>query len=594
METRTAHREGPRIMSDHTTAYARTIVAGKKVCGKAEYQACKRHLDDMADKAFPYIFDVDAAEYHIMLANQLTIGEGSESRKLTTRGFQNFIIGSLFGWRKKRSHLRRFREGYIQLARQNGKSFLAGEMCNDYATFAGYQHGRIYCTATKQKQANIVWEEVAKFIRSDADLAELYKVREYDHTIRSLVTNTTIEAIGRDTKSADGFRSIMAVVDEYHAHPTDQMYKLMLDGQIAVDNALTIAITTAGFNLNAPCYEQYQFCKKVLSGNVRKDSLFIFITEMDEDDDMWDPVNWAKANPLNLWNADDTLNDEMIARMAEKAIDAREKQGRDLVNFQTKTLNRWVEYTGGGLLDLAAWRKCAADTTLEEMRGRQCYLGIDLSSGGDLTSIALIFPGDDDDVYVWSHSYMPELRLAEHIRTDDAPYGVWKDAGLLTLTSGIYGIKTDYKYIISDLSRIMNEYEIEVIGCGYDDHNAGAFLSDLEDVLSCDLTLVKQSARSLNDATKDFQLSVKAGKVSYDQRNALLTWSMVNAVISAPNSFGEIKIDKMTQTNRIDPCDAVIDAWVVYFHGHNNPAIDAEESLSIWLEVTAEGGEEES
>lgn len=594
METRTAHREGPRIMSDHTTAYARTIVAGKKVCGKAEYQACKRHLDDMADKAFPYIFDVDAAEYHIMLANQLTIGEGSESRKLTTRGFQNFIIGSLFGWRKKRSHLRRFREGYIQLARQNGKSFLAGEMCNDYATFAGYQHGRIYCTATKQKQANIVWEEVAKFIRSDADLAELYKVREYDHTIRSLVTNTTIEAIGRDTKSADGFRSIMAVVDEYHAHPTDQMYKLMLDGQIAVDNALTLAITTAGFNLNAPCYEQYQFCKKVLSGNVRKDSLFIFITEMDEDDDMWDPVNWAKANPLNLWNADDTLNDEMIARMAEKAIDAREKQGRDLVNFQTKTLNRWVEYTGGGLLDLAAWRKCAADTTLEEMRGRQCYLGIDLSSGGDLTSIALIFPGDDDDVYVWSHSYMPELRLAEHIRTDDAPYGVWKDAGLLTLTSGIYGIKTDYKYIISDLSRIMNEYEIEVIGCGYDDHNAGAFLSDLEDVLSCDLTLVKQSARSLNDATKDFQLSVKAGKVSYDRRNALLTWSMVNAVISAPNSFGEIKIDKMTQTNRIDPCDAVIDAWVVYFHGHNNPAIDAEESLSIWLEVTAEGGEEES
>ena len=594
METRTAHREGPRIMSDHTTAYARTIVAGKKVCGKAEYQACKRHLDDMADKAFPYIFDVDAAEYHIMLANQLTIGEGSESRKLTTRGFQNFIIGSLFGWRKKRSHLRRFREGYIQLARQNGKSFLAGEMCNDYATFAGYQHGRIYCTATKQKQANIVWEAVAKFIRSDADLAELYKVREYDHTIRSLVTNTTIEAIGRDTKSADGFRSIMAVVDEYHAHPTDQMYKLMLDGQIAVDNALTLAITTAGFNLNAPCYEQYQFCKKVLSGNVRKDSLFIFITEMDEDDDMWDPVNWAKANPLNLWNADDTLNDEMIARMAEKAIDAREKQGRDLVNFQTKTLNRWVEYTGGGLLDLAAWRKCAADTTLEEMRGRQCYLGIDLSSGGDLTSIALIFPGDDDDVYVWSHSYMPELRLAEHIRTDDAPYGVWKDAGLLTLTSGIYGIKTDYKYIISDLSRIMNEYEIEVIGCGYDDHNAGVFLSDLEDVLSCDLTLVKQSARSLNDATKDFQLSVKAGKVSYDRRNALLTWSMVNAVISAPNSFGEIKIDKMTQTNRIDPCDAVIDAWVVYFHGHNNPAIDAEESLSIWLEVTAEGGEEES
>ena len=225
---------------------------------------------------------------------------------------------------------------------------------------------------------------------------------------------------------------------------------------------------------------------------------------MDEDDDMWEPVNWAKANPLNLWNADDTLNDEMIARMAEKAIDAREKQGRDLVNFQTKTLNRWVEYTGGGLLDLAAWRSCGSDVTLADMRGRECYLGIDLSSGGDLTSIALLFPGEDDEMYLWSHSYMPELRLAEHIRTDDAPYGVWKEAGLLTLTSGIYGVKTDYKYIIADLIRIMEEYEIEIIGCGYDNHNAGAFLSDLEAALPCDLIEVKQSARTLNDATRDF------------------------------------------------------------------------------------------
>ena len=253
-----------------------------------------------------------------------------------------------------------------------------------------------------------------------------------------------------------------------------------------------------------------------------------------------------------------------------------------------------MEYTGGGLLDLAAWRECGSDTTLANMRGRSCYLGIDLSSGGDLTSIALLFPGEDDEVYLWSHSYLPELRLAEHIRTDDAPYGVWKDAGLLTLTRGIYGIKTDYKYIIADLERIMAEYEIEIIGCGYDSHNAAAFLSDLEAVLSCDLTEIKQSAQSLNDATKDFQLSVKARKVRYDRQNALLTWSMVNAVISAPNSFGEIKIDKMTQTNRIDPCDAVMDAWKVYFNRNNNRMLDAEEALSIWLEVTAGGGEEET
>lgn len=576
-------------MKDRTTEYARLIVSGGKLCGQAEYQACQRHLQDMADKELPYIFDAALAEKHITIANQLTIGEGNP-KPLVTRGFQNFILGSLFGWRRKRSKLRRFREAYIQVARQNGKSFLAGEMCNDFASFGGYHYGRIFCVATKQEQANIVWDEVDKFIESDSDLLELYKIRKYDHRIKSLVTGTEIKAIGRDTKSADGFRSILAVVDEYHAHPTNQMYKLMNDGQVRVDNALTLAITTAGFNLNGPCYEQYQFCKKILSGNVRKDSLFIFIAEMDEDDDIWEPKNWAKANPLNLWNEDNTFHEPMMARMAEKAIDAREKQGNELVNFLTKSLNRWVTYTGGALIDLNRWKACGGRMGLDDMRGRECYLGIDLSSGGDLTSIALLFPLEDDRLYIWSHSYMPELRLQEHIQSDDAPYGVWKDAGLLTLTSGMYGIKTDYKYIISELADAMATYDLHIVGCGYDSHNASAFLEDLEAVLSCDLTEVKQSARALSDVTIDFQLSVKSGQVCYDEQNALMTWSVVNAVISAPNSFGEIKIDKMTQTNRIDVVDAIIDAWKVWFTNKDD-GIDGHAALADWLDMTGKEGD---
>lgn len=578
-------------MKDLTTEYAKKIISGKKICGRAEYLACKRHLNDMENKNFEYIFDVKQAECHIAIANTLTIGEGSP-KPLKTRGFQNFIIGSLFGWRKKRSKLRRFREGYIQMGRQNGKSFIAGELCNDFATFGGYNYGRIFCTATKQDQANIVWEDVQKFIESDSDLAELYTIRKYDHVITSRITGTVIKAIGRDTKSADGFRTILAIVDEYHAHPTNQMYKLVNDGQILVDNALTLAITTAGFNLNGPCYEQYQYCKKVLTGNVKKESLFIYIAEMDQDDDIWLPENWAKANPLYLWNDDDTINKQMVARMAEKAIDAKEKQGNELVNFQTKSLNRWVTYTGGALLDLECWKRCGANKKISDMEGKECFLGIDLSSGGDLTSIALLFPLEQSRIYLYSHSYMPELRLAEHIQSDDAPYGMWKNAGLLTLTSGMYGIKTDYKHIISELNNMINKYHLKIIGCGYDAHNASAFLEDLEQILDCDLTEIKQSARSLNDVTKDFQLSVKSGQVIYDKQNALMTWSAVNAIISAPNSFGEIKIDKMTQTNRIDCVDAIIDAWKVWF-SQKSDTVDGHAALAEWLEITEKEGEED-
>ena len=90
-------------MIDRTTAYAKLIVSGKRISGRKEYLACKRHLDDLKRKNFDYKFDLEEAEKHIDLANELTIAEGSEQKRLRTRGFQNFIIGSLFGWRKKRT-----------------------------------------------------------------------------------------------------------------------------------------------------------------------------------------------------------------------------------------------------------------------------------------------------------------------------------------------------------------------------------------------------------------------------------------------------------------------------------------------------------
>lgn len=571
-------------MKDRTTEYAKSVLDGKELVGHSEYLACKRHIDDMHRADFDYKFDVEEAEYHINIANELTLGEGQDSQKLTLRGFQNFIVGSLFGWRRKRSKERRYREAYVQMGRQNGKSLLAGVIANDFCTFSGYKYGRILMTATKQEQANIVWDEIFKFIRSDKELSELYKVKRYIRTIESLVTGTTIRAIGRDTKTTDGFRTVLAICDELHAHPTNEMYQLMLDGQIGVESALILAITTAGFDLNYPCYEHYRFCKQILSGAIQKETLFIYIAELDDEDDIWEPRNWAKANPLQLRNPDGTLNEEMTARIAEKAIDAKEKQGDDLVNFLTKTLNKWVTFSGGVFVDAEKWAACASERTLEDMRGRNCYVGVDLSSGGDLTSLALVFPLEDDRVYVWSHSFMPELRLREHEKTDDAPYRIWKKQGLLTLTSALYGIKTDYKTIIERLRTWIKTYDLKIEACGYDSHNAAAFLSDLEEVLDCDLIEVKQSARALNDATVDFQLSVKAGLIEYDKANALMTWSVINATTVA-NSFDEIKIEKKMMTQRVDAVDAIIDAYKLFFE-EKLRKIDGEKNLAIWLKAT--------
>lgn len=566
---------------DRTTEYAKLVVNKKKIAGRKEYLACERHLQDLKKKNFDYKFNKELAEKAINIINELVIGEGEEQQKLSTRGFQNFIIGSLFGWVKKKTKERRFREAYIQVGRQNGKSILSGAMANQFATFSGYKLGRIFCAATKQEQANIVWDEIAKFIRSDNDLQEMYKITEHERTIKSFVTGNVIKSLGRDTKSADGFRSILAICDELHAHPNNQMYKLMLDGQINVDGALTLAITTAGFNLNGFCFEQYKFCEKVLEKVIDKESLFIFICEMDKDDDIWDYNNWAKSNPYLLFNSDNTINKDMVARLAEKAIEAKEKGGADLLNFMTKHLNYWVTNGVGGFVDLQKFKECESDFTIEDMKGKECYLGIDLSSGGDLTSISLVFPLEHEKIYIYSHSFMPELRLAEHEKTDDVPYRMWVSKGLLTLTSGAFGVKTDYKFIINHLKELIEKYEIKIEEVGYDNHNASVFLQDLE-FLACDLTEIKQSAKSLNDATVDFQLSVKANQLLYDKENDLLKWSIANATTTS-NSFGEIKIDKQAQKYRIDPVDAVMDAWKIMLVNRNEYSADSE--FDDWFEM---------
>jgi len=197
------------------------------------------------------------------------------------------------------------------------------------------------------------------------------------------------------------------------------------------------------------------------------------------------------------------------------------------------------------------------------MRGNRCFVGLDLSSGGDLTSLALEFPLDDGKYYIYSHSFMPRQRLEEHIKTDLAPYDIWEQQGLLTVTDTFGGVKNDYKFIIKHLKDLKEQYGIEIVGIGYDPHNADGFLADLED-FGVPLLSITQSARFLNDATVDFELECRASNVIYDKSNDLMTWSMVNAR-KVSNSFGEIKVDKepKARNKRIDVVDAIIDAHTV-------------------------------
>ena len=575
-------------MIDRVTQYARLVagVGSPVVCGELHRLACKRHLNDLKKqrtKDFPYYWDVEASQDVIDFAETLTLAEGDEPRSLKLMECQAFDIGCTFGWKKVANGKRRFRRRYKSISRQQGKTMENGIMAAYIAGFSGYKHGKLFTVATKKRQARLAWEETAKFVQVDPDLNEYFDVKDYKSLIRAISTDCTIEALSKEAGLDDGFRSIFSSIDELHQHKDNGVYRAIYNGTRSLPETLVSMITTRGKNLNSFCYEMDTYAQNVLRGVVAAEDIFVDIYALDPSDNVKDERNWVKACPYTF------TDPERLETLRQDARTAFDMGGMELADFLCKSLNVWVKNTDDQYLDPEAWKACGSERALAdivEAGHRECWVGLDLSSGGDLTTLALEFDLDGVNTYLYSHSFMPRGRLEEHIETDLAPYDLWEAQGLLTVTGGSTDFRTDYKFIVAHLKELNERYGLTFKGIGIDPHNAAGVTQDLEE-FGCPVVYITQSARNLNDATVDVQLLTKSGVLEYDKQNELLTWSMVNAAITR-NSFEEIKVDKKpgARFKRIDPVDAVIDAHALrLLNKAEEPAVDVSGELENYLRL---------
>lgn len=570
------------VIYDRVTEYAHKVVNGDVVAGELHKLACKRHLDDLKranTSEFPYYYNPDKANEVITYAETLTIAEGDKPKPVKLIDSQAFDLGCTFGWFKCSNNKRRFRRRYKCMARQNGKTFENGIMGTYIAGFGGYNYGKLFTVATKKRQARLAWEEMSKFITVDPDLGEYFNVKDYKSTIEALETYCTIEALSKEAGLDDGFRSIFSSIDELHQHRDNKIYKALYNGTRALPETLVSMITTRGDKINSFCKEMDDYCINILRGNSTAEDFYVDIYCLDEKDDIWNEKNWIKANPF-LCNSK-----EGIEQLKIDAQTAKDMGGSDLRDFLTKGLNMWVQNTDDQFINSDKWAECGTERSLDDFKGKKCWVGLYLSSGGDLTTLALEFPDENDDnFYIHSHSFMPKGRLEEHIETDLAPYDLWVNQELITVTGGVTDFKNDYKFIIKYLKDLRDEYNLHFLGIGIDPHNADGILSDLEE-FDCPVVIITQSCRSLNDATDDMRLLVKSKNIEYNKNNELLTWSFVNASI-VRNSFDEIKVDKKPgqRFKRIDPVDACIDAHALMLKNKKQEKVDVQSELDKYLE----------
>ena len=383
---------------DRVTEYAKLVVSGifdhsKIPFGRYHYLACKRHLNDLERQNtddFPYYWDIDSSEKVINYAETLTIAEGESAHNIKLLGFQVFDIGSVFGWKKSNGY-RRFRRSYKSMARQQGKSLVNGIIGTYIALFGNYNYGKLFTASTKRNLARIAWEEMVKFIKIDPELDELFDIKDYKSLITCNLTNCTIEALSKEGGLEDGHRSIYSSLDEIHQMKNNFVYKAIYNGTRTLKETLLSMITTRGFDMNPNnfCYSMDSYAINILEGIATAEDFFVDIFCLDKEDDIFDERNFIKANPYLA------TTEEGMEILRQEAQTAKDMGSAELKDFKTKCLNLWSYDEKDQYIDLEKWRNCGTTKTLEKFRGKSCYCGLDLSSGGDLTSLALEFPSDD-------------------------------------------------------------------------------------------------------------------------------------------------------------------------------------------------------
>ena len=571
---------------DEITEYAHDCLEGRIPSGQKHKWACQRLLNDLSrigSDDFPYVWEEERAEKIVKWFALLHHSKGQlAGTPIILTSWQKFRECQIYGWRHKDTGYKRFKKTFTEVGRKNAKSQMeAGEALNEIseqATRNGEVY-EIYTAGTKRDQSKIVFNECDLMTRGTLIRSKFnFKRDQIDH----IKTGSFIKALSKeDGKTGDGTNPAQLILDEYHQHPTTDFYDLGL-GSNTKEPMLTI-ITTAGKDLTYPCYTQeYDYCSKVLDPNidVTNDEYFIDICEADPGDDPGALETWQKANPIRAFFP------EGIKKIAEDYEIARQIPEK-MIAFMTKVLNVWVASKNNGYMDMKRWKRCEVREFPIALEHHPVYVGFDMSSKIDLSSVAFVVPfvsGEKDDMgkdiikyIVWTHSFIPTWeKLREHIVKDKVPYDAWERMGYLTVTdTPIVHQGAIMRYVLDECERL----KLDIQCLCFDPANASKLMMDLSDE-GYVVEEVYQSHKSLNESTQGFREQVYAGNIIY-LHNPLFNYAMSNAVVRTNN--GLIKIDKDATTKRIDPVDATLAAFKLALY-HDFSATDYNDYVSKFLE----------
>ena len=497
-----------------------------------------------AFKAKDSVYDKDAADYAVNFIECLCHTKGTWSRKpFELIDWQEQIIRDIFGVLKPNGY-RQFNTAYIEIPKKQGKSELAAAVALLLTCGDGEERAEVYGCAADRQQASIVFNVAADMVRMCPALSKRVKILDSQKRLIYQPTGSIYQVLSADVGNKHGFNTHGVVFDELHTQPNRKLFDVMTKGSgDARMQPLYFLITTAGNDTKSICYEIHQKAKDIIEGRKIDRTFYPVIYGAEESDDWTDPKVWKKANPsLGITVGIDKVKD---------ACESAKQNPGEENSFRQLRLNQWVKQAIRWM-PMDKWDKCEFAVSEDDLEGRVCYGGLDLSSTTDITAFVLVFPPEDenDKYIILPYFWIPEDNLELRVRRDHVPYDVWERQGFLQTTEGNV---VHYGYIEKFIESLGERFNIREIA--FDRWGAVQMVQNLEGM---GFTVVPfgQGFKDMSPPTKELMKLVLEQKIAHGG-HSVLRWMMDNIFIRT-DPAGNIKPDKEKSTEKIDGAVATI------------------------------------
>lgn len=398
--------------------------------------------------------------------------------------------------------------------------------------------GEVYSAAIDKLQASLLFNEMRAIIEAVPEFDAICNIQRFHKRIEVLegpAKGSIYEALSADVRRAHGLATSVFCYDEYAQAKTSELMDNLITSLGKRRESLGLVISTQAATDQHPLSIMID---DALKGE--DESVYCQITAAPEDCDPLDPEVWKAVNPA--WGV--FLDEQEFISQAARAA----RVPSFLPRFMNLRLNMRIE-AESRFMNATDWRNCRADITPEELRGQRCFLGLDLSSTTDLTSLAAYFP---DSGAVLSWSWAPAENLMEAERRDHVPYATWERLGYLETTPGRV---IDKAFVVARMAQIAAEYDVQ--GCAYDRWR----IEDLKKIMvdegvKLEMTPWGQGWKDMGPAIDAFETLVLKGTLKHPG-NPVLDWAVANAVAVA-DPTGARKLVKPKAIGRIDPLIALV------------------------------------